>query len=239
MAYSKLNIIAPDVNRTFNGNGINYAAPSVIKANTDMLSSVLAQYGSIINVWGKEFALPNYVVAAFICTESAGNNVPKNAFGATGLMQMTAETVYEIITKWDNKVDVPLSPATMAVLSKYVPNWKKDWDANKPFSSSQQRKVESALTNVDFNIALGCANIRWLLEAFSMFGEGRLNKTMVAYNKGYYAAKDKLSGNLTTPQILAIKGLGVEPKGYLLKMLGVNGFLDLWFKNIKNTGQTA
>ena len=232
MAYSKLNIIAPDVNRSFNGNGINYAAPSSIKANTDMLNAVLLQYSDIINVWGKEFSLPNYVVAAFICTESSGNNVPKNAFGAIGLMQITAETVYEIITKWDNKVDVPLSQITMAVLSKYIPGWRK-WDANKKFTSSDERAIESALKNPDFNIAMGCANIRWLLEAFSMFGEGRLNKTMVAYNKGYYAAKDKLSGNLTTQQILAIKGLGVEPKGYLLKMLGVYGFLDLWFRSIK------
>ena len=56
---------------------------------------------------------------------------------------------------------------------------------------------------------------------------------MVAYNSGFYGARAKMRGLTTTEQLLNRKGLGKEPKAYLLKMLGVNGFLDLWYKEVR------
>jgi hypothetical protein len=232
MAYSKLNIIAPDVNRTFVQGGFNYGKPETITANVGMLISTSKKYSPTMDVWGEEFDIPNYVINSFICTESGGKNVGRNSFGAIGLMQVTAPTVYEVVTKWDVFVDVPFSTKFKALLSKTIPTWK-NWDRNRKITSSDISNIEKSLRNENFNIALGCAIIRWMLEAFAQEGNATLNKTMVAYNSGFYGARQKMRGLKTTEQLLNQKGLGREPKAYLLKMLGVHGFLDLWFTKVR------
>jgi hypothetical protein len=232
MAYSKINIKAPDVNRTFVQGSFSYSKPETIRANTGMLIATSKKYSSLMDKWGEDFDIPNYVINSFICTESGGKNVGRNSFGAIGLMQATAETVYEVVTKWDVFVDVPLSTSFKAILSKNTPNWKA-WDRNRKMTSSDTNSIEKALRNEEFNIALGCAIVRWMLEAFAQEGVAPLNKTMVAYNSGFYGARAKMRGLTTTEQLLNRKGLGKEPKAYLLKMLGVNGFLDLWYKEVR------
>jgi hypothetical protein len=42
--------------------------------------------------------------------------------------------------------------------------------------------------------------------------------------------RNKVKGNITTEQMINNKSFPLESRGYLLKMLGVNGFLELWFK---------
>ena len=68
------------------------------------------------------------------------------------------------------------------------------------------------------------------LEAFKNGNVANINKVMVSYNAGYYAMRNKVKGVITTTQMLNNKSIPLESRGYLLKMLGVNGFLDLWFK---------
>lgn len=232
MGYSKLNVTAPDINRTFVQDGFNYGKPETIKANVEMLVSTSKKYSSIMDIWGAEFDIPNYVINSFICTESGGKNVGKNSFGAIGLMQVTAETVYEVVTKWSVYVDVPFSTTFKAILSKNIQTWK-NWDKNRKMTSSDTSNIEKSLKNEEFNIALGCAIIRWMLEAFADEGNATLNKTMVAYNAGFYGARTKMKGLKTTTELINKKGLGKEPKAYLLKMLGVHGFLDLWFTKVR------
>jgi hypothetical protein len=43
--------------------------------------------------------------------------------------------------------------------------------------------------------------------------------------------RNKVKGKMTTEQLLNNRTIPLESRGYLLKMLGVNGFLDIWFKN--------
>ena len=232
MKYSKLNFKAPDINRRFNDYGYDYSAPATILANTKMLIETSRKYSNIMNVWGIEYDIPNYIINSFICTESGGKNVGENDYGAIGLMQMKAETVYETITKWDVYVDVNLSSKIKDILNKETPLWK-NWDRNKQMTSAFSSQIETALKKEEYNIALGCAALRWMLEAFSKDGESNINKTIVAYNKGFYGAKSIMVGLTTTEELINKKGLGREPKGYLLKMLGVNGFLDLWFNKVR------
>jgi hypothetical protein len=232
MAYSKVKFKAPDVNRTFNDYGFNYSSPDTVKANTKMLMDTSLKYSKIMNVWGIEYNIPNFIINAFICTESAGKNVGRNDYGAIGLMQIKAGTVYETITKWSVYVDIPLSNQIKNILTKNTPSWKS-WDKNKKMTTAITSQIETALKKEDYNIALGCASLRWMLEAFSKDGESNINKTIIAYNKGFYGARTSMIGLTTTEELLAKKGLGREPKGYLLKMLGVNGFLDLWFNKVK------
>jgi hypothetical protein len=232
MKYSKLNFKAPDINRRFNDYGYDYNSPSTIKANTKLLINTSNKYSKIMNVWGLEYNIPNFIINAFICTESGGKNAGKNDYGAIGLMQIKAETVYEVITKWNVHVDIPLTINIKNILNKETPLWK-NWDRNKKMTPAFVSQIETALKKEEYNIALGCAALRWMLEAFSKDGESNINKTIVAYNKGFYGARSMMVGLTTTQELINKKGLGREPKGYLLKMLGVNGFLDLWFKNVK------
>lgn len=232
MGYSKLICNAPDINKYFVDGKFSYNSDVNIKAHINMIKNVQSDFSNIIKIWGKEFALEENIVTCIICTESRGENASKNSAGAIGLMQITAETVYECVTKWSVKVDVPLSTTTKAILSKYIPTWK-NWDRNRKMTSADTNNIENALKEKEFNIALGCLCFRWMIEAFAVNGESNINKAIVSYNKGYYGAKSVMAGLTTTEQLYNKKGLGKEPKGYLLKMLGVNGFLDLWFTKVR------
>jgi hypothetical protein len=226
--YSKITLNVPDINRSYVSGSEKYSSPSVIEANKNMIDNIKSNLGSIISKWGTEFGIDQEILIGFIATESGGKNAPANAYDATGYMQVTPVGIYETIAKWDSMVSVPLSAQTKALLTKYVPSYKT-WSSNPNPSSSTLNSIKTALKNGEFNIAMGSAMIRWMLEAYAKDSSSPLNKVMVSYNIGYYGAKGKLKGNLTSQQILNIKGLGVEPKAYLLKMLGRYGFLDLLF----------
>jgi soluble lytic murein transglycosylase-like protein len=232
MAYSKLLFEIPDVNRTFTEGKYSYSNPVEINNHIKMLERVSKTYEKQIKLWGKESGFEENIVSAMICTESGGQNAGKNSFGAIGLMQVTAPTVYEVITKWSVFVDVPLSTTSKAILSKNIPSWK-NWDRNRKITQIDINNIENALRNVDFNIAMGCLSLRWNVEGFAIDGESHINKPIVAYNAGFYGARQIMRGLKTTQQILNSKKLRKETRGYLLKMLGVNGFLDIWFKNLK------
>ena len=127
-------------------------------------------------------------------------------------------------------VKSPLSEKAKSFFNKAIPS-SKNYNPNKLPTSAIRSEILLALQkNPEFNIAIGTAVIRWLLEAFKNGDVAHLNKVMVSYNAGYYAMRNKVKGNLTTQQLLNLK-IPIESRGYLLKMLGVNGFLDIWFKN--------
>ena len=226
--YSKILVNVPDINRSYVNGNMKYSSNSVISANQQIIKNIKSNLGSFISEWGNEFGVDEEILIGFIATESGGKNAPSNTYEATGYMQITPVTVYETITKWDSMVSVPLSAKTKAILKKYISNYSS-WDKNKSMSNATSEAIKKASKNADFNIAMGSAIIRWLLEAFSKESSSPLNKVMISYNIGYYGSKNKLKGNLSSEQILAIRGLGKEPKAYVLKMLGKNGFLDLLF----------
>lgn len=226
--YSKILVNVPDVNRSYVNGTMKYSSPTVISGNRKIIENIKSSLGSLISEWGKEFGIDDEILIGFIATESGGKNAASNTYNATGYMQITPVSVYETITKWDSMVSVPLSAKTKAILKKYIPTYTS-WDKNKDMSASTSNAIKTASKNADFNIAMGSAMIRWMLEAFSKDTGSPLNKVMIGYNMGYYSAKNKLKGNLTSQQILSVKGLGKEPKAYVLKMLGKNGFLDLLF----------
>ena len=227
--YSKILINVPDVNRAYVQGSYKYSSPNVIADNKQVISNIQSNLGSIISKYGAEFEIDDEILIGFIATESGGKNAPSNQYDATGYMQITPVSVYETITKWEQQVGSPLPPNAKAVLKKYIPS-SITWDKNTDASSSTLNSIKTAAKNADFNIAMGSAMIRWMLEAFSTDSNtSYLNKVMIGYNMGYYNAKNRLLGDLTSDQILAIRGLGAEPKAYILKMLGVYGFLDLMF----------
>jgi soluble lytic murein transglycosylase-like protein len=226
--YSKILINVPDLNRAYIQGTYKYSSPSVILDNGKVISSIKANLTPIISTWGKEFEIDNEILIGFIATESGGKNAPKNQFNAIGYMQATPITVFEVITKWNDKVSVPLSAQTKALLAKNVPNytkWKRD---EYSVGDANHNAILKALANPEFNIAMGAATIRWMLEAFNNDGGSPLNKVMVAYNRGYSSTKNLVKGDITSEKMMKLS-LGKEAKAYILKMLGRYGFLDLMF----------
>lgn len=224
--YTKISFNVPDVNQSFKSGNYKYSAPETIVANKKIIQDIKSNLGALISKWGSEFEIDNEILISFIATESGNTNAPPNQFEATGYMQVTPTTVYETITKWDSTVGSPLPANLKSILAKNIPSYK-NWNASVLPSTAVKSQIKSALKNPEFNIAMGSAVIRWLLEAYSKDSNSPLNKAMASYNIGYYGAKSKLKGNLTSTQIINIKGLGAEAKGYLVKMLGRNGFLEL------------
>jgi hypothetical protein len=148
-------------------------------------------------------------------------------------MQVTPNAVWEIIAKWQVMVDSPLSSNAKSFFNKVIPS-SKNYNPNVLPTSAIRSEIRKALQfNSEFNIAIGTAIIRWLLEAFKDGDVAHINKVMVSYNAGYYSMRNKVKGLQTTEKLLNNKSIPLESRGYLLKMLGVNGFLDIWFKNKK------
>jgi soluble lytic murein transglycosylase-like protein len=229
--YTKLEVKVPDVNRSFVQGSYKYSDKNVATANTVLLNKIVKDYSGYINTWGEEFEIDNSIIAGFIATESGGKNSPPNKYDATGLMQVTPNTVWEILAKWKVMVNSPLSEKAKSFFNKAIPS-SKNFNANNLPSSAVKSEIRRALqNNPEFNVAIGTAVLRWLLEAFKDGNVANVNKVMVSYNAGYYSMRNKVKGKLTTEQLLNNKTIPLESRGYLLKMLGVNGFLDLWFKN--------
>jgi hypothetical protein len=83
----------------------------------------------------------------------------------------------------------------------------------------------------------GTMILRWLLERFTtILSGGQLNKAMVAYNAGAYnRAISKGTKAILEPIDSTTLSLNpqvpAESRGYLLKMLGIDGFLALIYKD--------
>ena len=228
MAYTKFDISVPAINKYYTSKGgMNYALPHIITSHKKMINDVEKNYNKSIEKWAKEFQIDSGIITSFICTESGGKNAGTNKFKATGLMQVTPNTVYEVITKWNVQVGVPLSEKTKSFLKSKV-STTSNWKSSRTPTTTETAQILGALSDTDYNIAVGTATIRWMLEAFAKSGVGGIDKVMVAYNAGYYGMRNKVK-NLTIDKIVESTSIPRESRGYVLKMLGVHGFMDLYY----------
>ena len=234
--YSKVIIKYPDVNKTYaESTRVNYSQSNVIVGNVALLKSIYLQNKSIITKWGTIFDIDNSIISSFIITESGGKDkAPKGSEKVTGIMQITPATVWEILAKWKTMVGSDLPSDAKSYFDKVLPESKK-FDPNVLPNTTLKNKIADLLqSNREFCIACGVANIRWLLEAYSNGVTSPINKVMVSYNTGYYGSKNKIKGNPTTLSMVNNKSIALESRSYLLKMLGKNGFIQLYFENKMN-----
>jgi hypothetical protein len=255
MSFSKISAVVPDIKKTFSG----FSQPAVIKANANLLSTIQTQNISSISKWGKVFNLSDGIIISFIATESGGKFTGVNRFQACGLMQVTPNAVWDCVRKWRDEVSIPMPQQAESVLRVKLPFLYTSKAARpsggfvcgtvysdtkgcvnyKVGTTGEVRAIIDALTtDNDFNILCGCLVLRWLLERFtSRIGNlnlGQLNKAIVGYNAGAYLGS--LGGTSRARAKVPIDTLSLynkvssEPKGYILKMLGVNGFMDIIYK---------
>lgn len=234
--FSKIDQKVPDVNRVFVSGNMNYGSKHIIEGNIKTINQIQSGYGSLIAKWGSVFEIDPEIIIAFIATESGGINHPPNKFKATGLMQVTPGAVAESVPKFKRYSKQDLPTAAINYLNSVAPYITK-LKVDVPLSATNSSSILNLLkTNSEFNIMIGTLYLRFLLEMFSSSGvlnkKAHLNKAMVAYNAGaYIAVLNPDSTAMDTGALANNKKVPLESRAYLLKMLGVNGFMDLIFKN--------
>ena len=233
MGYSKLTIKIPEVNNTYN----DYSTDSGKQANIQTLKDINEKYGTFCEKWGKTFDIPKGVIISFIATESGGKQRLYN-FCCYGLMQVSPDIVWEYPTKWDSTVGSSLPQEVKNILESKASGIL----TAKKFNSTLDSKLKKALLDdASFNIMCGTMCLRWLIERFSNFlTGGQLNKAIIGYNAGAYTTHlntfvlgirtpNKIPTDTTT--FVNDKKIPLETRSYLIKMLGVNGYVSLVYKD--------
>jgi hypothetical protein len=222
--------VEPNIQSSYKSKGYNYSSPEVKADNIRMIRNINAKYGSITQFWGDVFEIPKGVLIGFIATESGGTMAKPNKFKATGLMQVTPNAA-STVKDWKKEVSTPLPPEALAEINKKLPSLLTG-------NFSDAKLLQLLQTDASFNIMMGTLVLRWNIERFSsLITGGQLNKAMVAYNAGAYT-KSLVIGKSTANKIpIDSTSLSKNPKvpaesrGYLVKMLGINGFLNLIYKD--------
>jgi soluble lytic murein transglycosylase-like protein len=216
MGYTSIKVKTPDLITSFG----NYSQPSVKQANINMIKTILANYGSIISKYEQPLAIAKPIVVSVIGTESGGRMVGKNAFGAIGLMQVTYPAFVEVSANWKKHVKEDMPTFIKENLDKLAPN-------------KSQSAIESKLaSSPEFNILVGMMLLRVLAERFA----GNFNRVLVSYNAGAYTKSQNVGTKpiqtpIDTALLVADKRVPLESRNYLQKVLGKNGFLELYVNN--------
>jgi len=216
MGYTSIKVKTPDLITSFG----NYSQPSVKQANINMIKTILANYGSIISKYEQPLAIAKPIVVSVIGTESGGRMVGKNAFGAIGLMQVTYPAFVEVSANWKKHVKEDMPTFIKENLNKLAPN-------------KSQSAIESKLaSSPEFNILVGMMLLRVLAERFG----GNFNRVLVSYNAGAYTKSQNVGTTpiktpIDTALLVADKRVPLESRNYLQKVLGKNGFLELYLNN--------
>lgn len=217
MAYTSVRVKVPDLKTSFG----NYSKPEVKKANLDMIKSINSNYGSIISKYEQPLSMPKAIVVSVIGTESGGKMVGKNAYGAIGLMQVTYPTFVETTTQWKKYTNQDLPIFLKQNIDRLAPN-------------KSQSAIESKLSSSpELNILVGMMLLRLLSERFG----GNFNRVLVAYNAGAYTKSQNVGTTpiktpIDTALLVSDKRVPTQSRNYLEKVLGKDGFLELYINNL-------
>lgn len=210
----------------------DYSLPNVRQGNVNILKSIKSNYGKPIERWSNVFELGEPMLSSFIAVESSGKMVGKNSAGAIGLTQVTIVLIREAISKFKTitKADLPKEAVTSIrmkapFLLSLTPN-------NQSLSSSNTTKLESLLkSDGDFNILMGALGLRWGLEITKALDKTYLQKGIIAYNQSAYGDISRYKNKkVDTITLFKDKGIPKETRNYLVKILGIDGFLELYAK---------
>lgn len=236
-SYKIIKVKIPDLPTPYRSGNINYSSPADKRGNAAIIRSIKNTYGGVIAKWGEVFVIDDGIIIAFIATESGGKMLAPNRFKATGLMQCTPNALWECVRKWKATTKNDLPQQARTVLNAQVPSIFTS-KSDKPDALSEKRILTALQSSADFNVMSGTLVLRWLLERFSTsITGGQLNKAMVAYNAGAYirplnvTASNPITAPIDTLVLATNRLVPLESRNYLYKMLGVDGFLSLIYKD--------
>jgi hypothetical protein len=145
-------------------------------------------------------------------------------------MQVTPNAA-TTVEDWKKEVSTPLPPEAIAEINKKLP-------ALLTGNFSESKLLQLLQNDANFSIMMGTLILRWNLERFSTFLTGsQLNKAMIAYNAGAYnkaisgSSKVIRGAAVDSTSLAQNKGVPAESRAYLYKMLGIDGFLNLIYKD--------
>jgi soluble lytic murein transglycosylase-like protein len=238
MAYISVVINIPDIKKSYKykqGNTVfDYSSPAYKASNIKMVQKIYKTYGQYFNYWAKVFEIPVGILVGWAATESGGQMSPPNPYNATGLMQVTPGAIFECARKWKNEVGSDLPSEVTSVINSKIPSLL---NKSTTLSSVTPRLFELLEKDANFNIMSGSLCLRWLLERYStFFTGGQLNKAMVAYNAGAYHKSLSSGGKanktpIDSTSLSENRLVPAESRKYLLKMLGIDGFISIIFKD--------
>lgn len=224
--YRAVTINLPEIKKPFTCcRNVSYSTPSTKKYNIEMVKSVNNQYGNLFQYWGDIFEIPKGILIGFCCIESGGEMSKPNRYKATGLMQVTPQTIYGNADLVDWKKDVKSEMPKQAVdeLNSKIPGIT----GGKTLASLESKILNKLQYDANFNIMAGTLTLRWNIERFK-----QLNKAVVAYNAGAYnrtlvSVKDQIIDSTTLFNMPIPK----ESKAYLLKLFGVDSYLSIIYSD--------
>lgn len=227
--FKKIEQNVPDLNRTYVSGNINYSKAATKNGNIAIIKAINNSYINSIEKWGDVFEIDSEIIISFIATESGGKNTKPNKYFATGLMQVTPNAVAECLPKFKTVTGQAIPTDAANFLNKKG-SFLLQLQRDVPLSSTNKTKILNLLeTDSEFNIMIGAMYLRFLLQMFSDANNAFLNKAMIAYNAGAYNATLRSYGKVAVKSDTLVnnKSLPLESRSYVLKMLGVDGFLDL------------
>jgi hypothetical protein len=210
----------------------DYSLPNVRQGNVNILKSIKSNYGKPIERWSNVFELGEPMLSSFIAVESSGKMVGKNSAGAIGLTQVTIVLIREAISKFKTITKVDLPREALTSIRMKAPYLLSLTPNNQSLSSSNTTKLESLLkSDGDFNILMGALGLRWGLEITKALDKTYLQKGIIAYNQSAYGDIARYKNKkVETITLFKDKGIPKETRNYLVKILGIDGFLELYAK---------
>lgn len=188
------------------------------------LNRINQRFGNIISTVSRLTGVPEILITSFIFIESGGNdNVPSTGVErATGLMQISPATVYDTINIEIRQKRLTLDESKL--LSKYIPNFRNL--LRRPYPQVRQNIID-ALKNNEFNILVGTMYLSQLISINRRGNDLRLDKVVIQYNQGRFHPITRTLRWKTLPKQELYKTLNETTQAYVVKLMGINGTLDL------------
>lgn len=231
----------PELPYRYVGGGQDYSLKNIKDGNVKMLKSIKQNYGSFIKKWADIFELGEPVLTSFIAVESGGKMVGRNNFGAIGLTQVTTVAVVECVSKFKIITGQSLPEDVVSLIKAKAP-YLLNLTANNQDLGTNKAKLETLLSvqrdskgnaikynDANFNIAMGALCLRWMLEFTKAQNLTYLQKSIIAYNQSAYGDISRYKGKfVSTNTLFKDKKIPKETRDYLVKVLGKDGFLELY-----------
>lgn len=213
---------------------------------TDVIQKTWDKYGDIIKKVSELTKVSPEIITCFIAVENTALN-EKESHGSTakilnsivGLMQWNRVYAWEGLEIEKNKGR--LSKAEEEMLNSYGIFFKANskgvfkvsGSAFEPKVGIQTPMKLSVAINPRLNILIGAIKIGQMSDSTwaNVGGEFRLDRVIVGYNTGLFSPDFKTSKAST--DISYYKKLNSETEGYLHKMLGKDGALDVATSDLK------
>lgn len=232
----------PELPYRYVGGGQDYSKENIKDGNIKMLKSIKQNYGGFIKKWADIFELGEPVLTSFIAVESGGKLVGKNGAGAIGLSQVTLVAIIECVSKFKIITGESLPEEAVSLLKAKAPYLLTITPNNQTVSGANKIKLENLLSvqrdakgkaikynDANFNIAMGALCLRWILEITKANDLTYLQKGIIGYNQSAYGDISRYKGKfVSTNNLFKDKGIPKETRDYLVKVLGKDGFLELY-----------